>query len=389
MTEDPRQDEGAASITRAQALRPSVPLYRHMVYGSGLSNPLDFLIIMHVQFMCEDGKEFTVQDLVGALRAEGIRNANGKGDGLVGSKAVYEAVARLRGAGFLHRTQGNGGSFGKVSYTFHEFPAADPGWTPPPMPESPTDLPVPLTDEAVPVSNSVSAGQTASPHKASADKGSADRRSGKTRVPAGHTASPHRESGKPSPPHPPEGEVGTTSPSPLKPATPSRRNKQQRPDVAPEAAAAAREFLMKLPGPWAAGAQRAANLAPWLVQNAELTGWSLDLALRMYLTRRESGKRPVENYGAMLAYRVKEMQSREAVVQAAREAEEAKQQPQPVPPAADAKPGRIEWCGKCNNGEKPLEAFMRVIPSPDPADDSVTRCPECHPAEVARRTARS
>ncbi|WP_138909678.1 hypothetical protein, partial [Streptomyces chryseus] len=124
-------DDGAASINRVQQLRPSVPLHRHMLYGSGLTHTADFVVLMHIHFMCEDGKDFTVNELVDALRAEGVRNANGKGDGLIGSKAVYESVARLRAAGFLHRSQENGGNFGKVSYTFYEFPAHDPNWNPP------------------------------------------------------------------------------------------------------------------------------------------------------------------------------------------------------------------------------------------------------------------
>ncbi|MEV7238055.1 hypothetical protein AB0N06_30145 [Streptomyces sp. NPDC051020] len=265
-------DDGTASISRAQQLRPSVPLYRHMLYGSGLSHTVDFVVLMHIHFMCEDGKDFTVNELVDVLRAEGIRNANGKGDGLIGSKAVYESVARLRAAGFLHRSQENGGNFGKVSYTFYEFPAQDPNWNPPTLPGSTPNLPVPLTGEALPVGNHVSAGQTASPVKGSADRGSADRRTGKRRVSAGQTASPHKRSGKPSPPHPPE-EEDSSSPNPLtrtKRSLPSQREEGR--EFTPEELAAARDFLQRMQR-WQAGLSTARKCAPRLLRAMRTQGW--------------------------------------------------------------------------------------------------------------------
>lgn len=367
-------EHGSARIEgRAQALRPSVPLYRHMLYGSGLPQPLDFLVLAHIHYMCEDGKTFCVDDLVDALRNEGVLSANGKG--LIGSKAVYQSVARLREAGFLHRAQANGGNFGKVSYTFYEFPSLNPHWTLPSLPD-----PVGLSGEAE-EGNDISAGQTASPDKARADKARADRLHGNRHVSAGQTASPDRLRGRSSPPHPPE-EVGTTSPSPHKPATVSRRNRQAAPEVAPEAAAAAAAFLRNLPGKWAAGLQRAESLAPWLVRNAELTGWELDMSLRIYLTHQEDGQKPPTNYGNVLGYRIKNMQPREAVMAAAAEDKKAKEQGAATGSSSSRLP---DWCGECNRGERPAMVYMRVIPSDDVDDDTVVRCPRCHPA-LARRT---
>jgi hypothetical protein len=264
-------DESAASISRTQALRPSVPLYRHMLYGSGLTHALDFLVLMHVHFMCEDGKEPTVQDIVDALRREGIRNANGKGGGLVGSKAVYESITRLRAAGFLHRVQSNGGNFGKVSYKFHEFPAKDPDWTPPEMSDSPEDAPVSLTGEAVPAGNDITAGQTASPHKASADKASADRRSGKRDVSAGQTASPHRQSGMAPPPHPPE-EEDPPPPTPSSPSGPLPSQREEEAEFSSEEITAAEVFLQQM-SRWQAGAATARKCAPRLLRAMREQGW--------------------------------------------------------------------------------------------------------------------
>ncbi|MEV5567654.1 hypothetical protein AB0L54_33085 [Streptomyces sp. NPDC052196] len=274
MSEDMLHEPGAARVTgRAPALRPSVPLYRHMVYSSGLSNALDFVVLAHIHFMCEDGQSFSVDELVEALRREGVSSANGKG--LVGSKAVYESVARLRRAGFLHRSQENGGSFSAVEYTFFEFPTLNPHWNPSESSDSTRVEPVPLTGETavkLPTSNSVSAGQTASPDKARADKARADRRSGKRRVSAGQTASPDRRSGTAPPPHPPE-EEDSSSPYPLTGTTgtlPSQRAAAAT--VSEEERAAATRFLQQMKR-FPAGAATASKAAPRLVQVMRVQGW--------------------------------------------------------------------------------------------------------------------
>ncbi|MFI8515349.1 hypothetical protein ACIGHB_29895 [Streptomyces sp. NPDC085460] len=308
MTRDLLQEPGSARITgRAPALRPSVPLYRHMLYGSGLSHPLDFLVLNHIHYMCEDGKTFSVDELVEVLRREGIRSANGKG--LIGSKAVYESVARLRTGGWLHRAQENGGNFGSVEYTFYEFPATNPHWTPPKGSDSSENTPLPLSGEAgttLPVSNRISAGQTASPDKGSADKARADRRTGGQGISAGQTASPDRRSGRPSPPHPPE-EVTTSSPNPLtdtsghRPAAPGEEGEVFDPR---ETAAAAR-FLQTLPQPWSIGRVKAKALAPVLLEAMSDQGWprlaELDGRTRgllvQQLTKNPTG---VRNHGSVL-----------------------------------------------------------------------------------------
>lgn len=193
-------------------------------------------------------------------------------------------------------------------------------------------------------------------------------------VPAGQSRNLENPVFGSSPPHPPEGEVGTTSPSPHKPAAAPRRDKRATtPEVDPKATAEAVKFLMKLPGDWAVGLQRAQSLAPWLVQNAELTGWQLDISLRMYLTRPEPGKKQPDNYGAVLGYRIKDMQTRESVIQAAADAEQGADEKAPQPSGT---PGLPDWCTECDSPD-----YRWIAPESGPAK----RCPACHPAEVARR----
>ncbi|TXS34838.1 hypothetical protein [Streptomyces sp. t39] len=284
------EQPGAARIEgRAPALRPSVPLYRHMLYGAGLPNALDFLTLAHIHFMCEDGRSFSVDDLVEALRSEGILAANGKG--LIGSKAVYQSVARLRDAGFLHRAQGNGGSFGKVSYTFYEFPSLNPYWTPAAGSDRGWSEPVGLSGEAaptLPMGNHISAGHTASPDKARADSARPDRRSGSADVSAGQPASPDRRSGNAAPPTPPRREEEDSS-SRKSSSTTAVPADAQPTDAA--AVTAAAEFLAELPGRWACGRKTAGELAPLLTEAAQAQGWELGTDLVQQLTRRSQARR--------------------------------------------------------------------------------------------------
>ncbi|HEY9327069.1 MAG TPA: hypothetical protein VIS09_02320 [Streptomyces sp.] len=295
MTADLTKEEpGSARIEgRAPALRPSVPLYRHMLYGAGLPNSLDFLALAHIHYMCEDGRSFSVDDLVEALRGEGICAANGKG--LIGSKAVYQSVARLRDAGFLHRAQENGGNFGKVSYTFYEFPSLNPHWAPPEGSDQGRSEPVGLSGEAappLPVGNYVSAGQTASPDRACAVRASADRRSGETDVSAGQTASPDRRSGNAAPPTPPHREEEDSS-SRKSSSTTAVPIGAQATDAA--AVTAAAEFLAELPGRWACGRKTAAALAQLLTEAVQAQGWELGADLVQQLTRRSQARRSTQS----------------------------------------------------------------------------------------------
>ncbi|MFC9497611.1 hypothetical protein [Streptomyces sp. NPDC056982] len=312
----------------------------------------------------------TPQSVLERLQAAGVRSGNGSR--LVGRDAVYESFARLRSKGYIRRIVESDPETGKrtgVVYEFYDWPA----WNPdaPPMGES---LQVESTSG---IAGSGDAGSRAGKRakKRSPQVGSTSGIAGSGD--AGSSPSP--QVGSTSgiagyPPHPPEEEVGTTSPSPHKNATASRREKQATPDVAPDAASAAAEFLRKLPGKWAAGLQRSENLAPWLVRNAELTGWELNMELRHYLVRPEPGRREVENFGAVLAYRIKNMQDYEQYRQSLAEPEESDEQQEQAPDA----PLALEWCGKCDSAD-----YRWIAPEAGPA----RRCPDCHPQ--AARSGRS
>lgn len=399
--EDVARNENA-DVNRAVVPVSGISMPAHLGVGSDLVDGIDYIVWIQVMFDVSSGKKVTPILVWKRLQARGIRSTKNR-DELVGKNTVYESFSRIIDAGYFRRyekpNEKHPGRKGPIAYEVYDNPAWNPDWQlrqvgsdPLCAPAAPESAPekgqvrmLPGAGEAVEADSAPtgkSAGQNASRDQGSVVLGSGVPGSGKRRVPAGRNASPIPGNVEPSPPHPPEGEVGTTSPSPHKPAAAPRREKRAAaPDVDPQAAAAAAKFLMKLPGEWAAGLQRAESLAPWLVQNAELTGWELDLSLRMYLTRPEPGKKQPENHGAVLGFRIKNMQERESVLQAAAEVEAQKDQPAP-----QAKPGVPAWCTRCNNGEDPGEVlFMRTIPSPDPLDDTIRNCPDCHPAEIARR----
>lgn len=354
---EPREDPGTARITgRAPVLRPSVPLHRHMVYGKRLSHALDLTVLIHIHYMCEDGKNFSVADLVEALRDQGIRSANGRGDGLVGSKAVYQSVARLQDVGFLERHQANeGGSFGEVTYTFHEFPE----WSLQGDSLSPI-LPLLLTGEAeknLPTGNGISAGRTASPHKACANKARADRRTGASDVSAVQTASPYRRSASVSPPTPPLQEEEDYSSS-LNPSTAAGGVA----GLDEAAVTAAREFLALLPGRWACGRKTATRLAPLLAEAVAAQGWALGAALVAQLTRRARGK-SVE-VGVLLAERIEDL----PLYRATRAAVPGEQRDQARTPAAAQLPFDGQASGPVEPGGASAAAPEQPAPVVVPAE---------------------
>ena len=370
-----------APITRAEAPVSGISLPAHLGVGTDLVDPLDYVVIIQVMFDVSSGRKVSPILVWQRLQERGIRSTKHRSE-LVGKNAVYDAFGRIIEAGYMQRyampNEKHPGRKGPIAYRVYDNPAWNPDWQARHVGSDPLQadadgsttpqvgmLPQ-YRDDLKPEESrgGKAAGRNASPVPGSPVPGSGNQGRGGSTIPAGRNASPVPG----SPPHPPEEEVGTTSPSPHKHATTSRRDKQATPDVDPAAAAAAAQFLMRLPGDWSAGLQRAENLAPWLVTNAALTGWDLDVALRMYLTRPETGKRPIENYGAVLAYRIKNMQPREAVLEAAAAEEEPEQQP-------EATPGLPAWCGECDS-----EGYRWFVPE----EGAAKQCPTCHPAAIAR-----
>jgi hypothetical protein len=386
--------DGSGAIT-AKGPVSGITVHSHMRNGphAVITDQLDLVVIVELMFLlaeqarrnpAEGPYPVTPLSLLERLRELGVKSGNGSR--LVGRDAVYESFARLRTKGYIRRIQlrVNNKAAG-MAYEFYEFPA----WNPDP----------PAVDQASTSSQVGATSGIAGSGSAGSSSGNQTSRSssqvGATSGIAGSGSagsSPRNQTSSQvgatsgiagSPPHPPE-EVGTTSPSPHKPATASRRNKQPTPEVDAAVAAAAAQWLVKLPGKWAAGLQSASSLAPWLVRNAELTGWDLDASLRIYLTRQEPGQKPPTNYGNVLGYRIRNMQPREAVLETAA-AVDAPEQSAPQKSAS----GMPEWCGECNRGERPAMVYMRVIPSDDVDDDTVTRCPRCHPAMSRRASSRA
>jgi hypothetical protein len=396
--------ENAAITREGPVTAVSVPATIGL--GTALVHALDYVVALQVMFDIAAGNKATPVLVWERLKARGIRSSKNAAE-LVGRNAVYESFGRLGEAGHLRRVElpneKHPGRKGPVAYQWFENAAWNPDWQAKQVGTDPLSIDdrhdhasenpqvrmLPRTPEAVSRKVGVSAGQNASPNAGSGVPGSGVPGSGGRRIPAGQNASPVPGSGSVSPPHPPEEEGGTTSPNPQKPAAAPRRGRgradaRQTPDVPADAAAAAALFLRKLPGSFAAGVQRSESLAPWLVHNAGLTGWELDLSLRMYLTRPETGKGAIVNHGSVLAHRIMNLQDRDAVLAA--EAEEA-ERPDPAPAAA-APSGVPDWCGQCNDGEHPAQLSMRLVPSAED-DDAMLRCPRCHPATARKQRADS
>ncbi|MFI0742384.1 hypothetical protein ACH4PU_30560 [Streptomyces sp. NPDC021100] len=296
-----------ATIVRGPEPAPATTVLRHMVYGSGLTHSLDYVVLLHALFRLEEGRPFTPLDLWKDLQAEGVRSAKNANE-LVGKNAVYESINRLREAKFIHRvvTGGTPGRFGKVRYEVYRQPAYHPEflqscepWEPredPHFPHAETpSSPLPGTADRDESGIDKTAGQTASRNAGSGVRGSGVPGSGKRRVPAGQTASPVPGSGKSSPPTPPKEEVDTSSPSsPSNPTGSLPAQREGEADAAPReldpaAVEAARDFLSDLPGPWQCGRKSSKDIAPLLAEVIADQGWSLGKELVEQLTRNPGG----------------------------------------------------------------------------------------------------
>jgi hypothetical protein len=117
------------------------------------------------------------------------------------------------------------------------------------------------------------------------------------------------------------------------------------------------------------------------VRAIEDTGWKLDASLRMWLTRAEEGKAAPRVHGTVLEFRIKNLELREAVF-ATEDTDSEQAAVLPAQARPQAKPRTPEWCGKCNDGERPMSLMMRTIADPDLESDRVLPCPDCHPSRV-------
>ncbi|GDY49294.1 hypothetical protein SANT12839_101760 [Streptomyces antimycoticus] len=212
-------------IRRGAEPAPATTVMRHMVYGSGLTHPLDYVVLLHVLFRLEENRPFTPKDIWRDLQAEGVRSAKNANE-LVGRDAVYESFNRLIEAKFIRRVTegGSPGKFGRVSYQLYRQPAYNPEYAPPAEPWEPQDDPdFPRPAEPLPgtpdadKADGKTAGRTASRNAGSGVRGSGVPGSGQRRVPAGRAASGVPGSGKASPQTP--GGRRKSSPQPPKDGT--------------------------------------------------------------------------------------------------------------------------------------------------------------------------
>ena len=122
--------------------------------------------------------------------------------------------------------------------------------------------------------------------------------------------------------------------------------------------AAAVEFLMNLPAPWAVGRVTAKGTAPLLLEAIAEQGWRLDADLVAKLTENSKG---VHRPSSVLRIRINDLPKA----------------PQPAP----AKSGSSlpPWCGQCGDGNPAAEfnAKFRVTTG------TSKPCPDCHPANRA------
>lgn len=381
-----------AAITREGPIS-AVSVPAGIGVGTELVHSLDYVVMLQVMFDVAANIKTTPLLIWERLKTRGIRSSKNANE-LVGRNSVYESFARLVGAGYLRRVElpneKHPGRKGPIAYRLYDNPAWNPDWQaaqvgtdPLRSGDEPSVKPqvgtLPGTPEAASGEVEVSAGQNASRNAGSGVQGCGVPGRGERAVSAGQNTSGVPGRGSASPPHPPEEEEGTSSSVGSSAAAPRRGRPPRDPapgDVPAQAAATAAEWLRSLPGKWAVGLQRSESLAPYLVANAAATDWELGVPLRLYLTRTETGKRPIDDHGRVLAYRIKNMQRREAVIEAAA----AEDTPDTETPGSTV-PAAPEWCGECDS-----PSYRWVIPDHGPA----SRCPRCGPAAAgAGKGARS
>ncbi|MBV7674132.1 hypothetical protein STHAL_32310 [Streptomyces halstedii] len=282
-------DENGAVI-RGNEPAPATTVMRHMIYGSGLTHSLDYVVLLHTLFRLEENRPFTPADIWQDLKGQGIQSAKDSKK-LVGRDAVYEAFNRLITANFIRRTSdaARPGRFGPVRYELYRQPSYNPDRSPLPG--------TPEADKA----DSKTAGQTASRNAGSGVPVSGVPGSGARSIPAGQPTSGVPGSGNAAPPTPPyrEEEDSSSRKSSSTTAVPADA---QATDAT--AVMAATEFLAELPGRWACGRKTAAELAPLLAEAAQEQGWELGTALAQHLTRRASARRTSQS---MLRERIEDL----------------------------------------------------------------------------------
>ena len=284
---------------------PSLVLQPHMVFGSGLTDPLDYLVLIHTLYLAVLGKPFTPAAVLASLRAEGVRSGNGSG--LVGRDAVYASFKRLVEAGFLRRVQeGEPGKFGRVSYELYQYPEYNPAWSP--VSVKPQVSPDTAMPEAGNRTNGKAAGQPGYGNAGSAVPGYGNAGSGMNDKAAGQPGYGNAGSGSGIPPVPPKGEV---TPPPYPPhASAATSNAvtqggegERSAQHTPEQLQAAANFLRDLPEHLAINSKMRRKLAPLLLDQIREEAWELGPQLLAELSK-DQGSGPVKNAASTVKYRI-------------------------------------------------------------------------------------
>ncbi|MFF1401069.1 hypothetical protein ACFVZD_46115 [Streptomyces sp. NPDC058287] len=377
------------TVTPASALgaepRPPISVHPHMVFGSGLTDPLDVLVLLHCMFAAAFGAPFTTAHILKALQDEGVRASNGSG--LVGRDAVRGAFANLEKAGFIRRTQANQkGRFAAVSYELYQHPVYNPDWTPQPEPLSANVATKPqvgpqtaMPSPARPAEMPKTAGGTADGNAVAGNAVAGNAVAGGGHKTAGGTGDGNAVTDNVTPPTPPPVGGGNTSPlpshtDPASAAEPQPKNgggrgaPSAKNDLDPALVEAAGEFLAELPHPWACGIKTVKRLAPLLAEIAALQGWQLDADLVKALTSRSD--EGVRSYPSTLKVRIEELPRRHRWAPGS--SSKPVENPCPVHPSREA-----ETCTPClaTRGDAPA---VELDPQHDqaPADLEAVRAAE-------------
>ncbi|MFM9656790.1 hypothetical protein [Streptomyces scabiei] len=120
-----------------------------------------------------------------------------------------------------------------------------------------------------------------------------------------------------------------------------------------EELAAAVDFLMNLPAPWAVGRVTAKANAPLLLEAITEQGWHLDEQLAAKLTENPNG---INRHSSVLRIRIGDLPKA----------------PQQTPRSGPTLP---RWCGQCGDGNPAAEFNAKFRTAPG----SSKPCPDCHP----------
>uniref|UniRef100_UPI002F919BBF hypothetical protein n=1 Tax=Kitasatospora indigofera TaxID=67307 RepID=UPI002F919BBF len=362
-----------------------ITVHTHMLYGAGLPDPLDTLVLLHLMFMVAGGASPTPASVLAALRAEGVLSSNGSG--LIGRDAILKSFRHLTDAGFLRRAPQDHekkGQFGAAGYELYRRPAYNPDWMPsaPLRPadgavESPQVTPqtaMPGTVGRKRGRKRISAGQTVDGNAGHGNAVHGNAPHGGKHVSAGQTVDGNAGHGGGLVPHLQE-EVTTSSPYPLTDTSgrgPAAPGEEEAVAFTADELTAASHLLQTLPQPWSQGRPKAKRLAPKLLEALADQGWPKILELSEAdrpLLVRQLTKNPekIGNHGSVLA--TDRIPNLPLYVTCRR--------PAVIRPRSEAPaPGTAGHCGDIN-----CDPITRTRESRDEAGLLRLRhCPQCHPS---------